>query len=96
MLTKQTYYLIGNGITFKTAQLLPWQAKVKNRISELNNLGIRWQSDPESFQLIANETINVGAPVNRNDADYWISQFARLGAIGEGERVGRVKVEVTR
>lgn len=96
MLTKQTYHLIGNGITFKTAQLLPWQAKVKNRISELNNLGIRWQSDPESFQLIANETINVGTPVNRNDADYWIEQI-KARAIGEGERVGRVKVaEVAR
>lgn len=47
--------------------------------------------EPEYFQLVANETVKVGTPVSRNDADYWINQFARLGAIGEGERVGRVK-----
>lgn len=93
MLTKQTYQFTNGHIIVKTAQLLPWQVKEKNQIADnILDFDFRWQSDPERFNLVANETIKVGSPVNRNDADYWISQFARLGAIGEGERVGRVKV----
>lgn len=85
-----------------TRQLTPQLAKAMNLelietafFAEVR--GIQWRPvETERFSLVANETIKVGTPVNRNDADYWISQFARLGAIGEGERVGRVKVEVAR
>lgn len=83
--------------TGKPFHLTPFEARELNSLAERNNLGFCWQGDPERFRLIAQETVKVGTPVNRNDADYWISQFARLGAIGEGERVGRVKtVEVTK
>lgn len=89
----QTYQLTDKQVVFETRQVSTFEA------AELNGWpgapyshSTRWQGDTELFSLVAQDTVKIGQPVNRNDADYWIEQVARLGAMGEGERVGRVKV----
>lgn len=94
MLTQPCRIVFGQEASSDALQVSTFEIGYSNKLAASTpGDSIHWQPvDVERFTLVANETVKIGQPVNRNDADYWISQFTRLGAVGEGERVGRVKV----
>lgn len=88
----QTYQLIDSQTILETRQVSAFEAgELSGWPGAPYNHNTRWQGDPERFQLVASETVKVGQPVNRADADYWIEQ-AKARALGVGEVIGRVAV----
>jgi hypothetical protein len=94
MLT-QTYQ-VNTPLGSNARQMTPFLAKAMHGwltkdtfLAEERGIGVT--DDSERFCLVVNETVKIGTPVSRNDADYWIEQM-RARALGEGEMVGRVMV----
>jgi hypothetical protein len=53
--------------------------------------GIGLTGDPERFQLVINESVKVGHPINRDEALYWI-EIVKARALAPIEVIGWVKV----
>lgn len=95
MLTQTCRLHCGPQVSLETYEVTPFEIQVSQNLARyIPGIDTYWQPvDTERFQLVAAESVKVGSPVNRADAQYWIAQV-RARALDAGEVVGWVGCKV--